>query len=331
MRRLHVEDALTVRLGEDEGAARVDEQRRVPGRQEPHGCGRLGVGQRCAREVEELVAGLVAEAAQLHPLEHGREPLRRELRPAGDVLRLRRPEGAEVAAHQMFDPFVLGGHQRADPLLREAVRVCAALLPGAARGHANEVDPVPDGVRAERIELLARDRPAAQLPSQLASGRCDLAIVLELVDAQPPLLAGPADPRGQERIVAPRDEMDRLAHQRSLDHAPPLQGAREIPPLEPLDGRPQPDVAVRRVLILNPADPFEHPRDRQPHALEEQLPGEQRPVQLSRREDALGHGRRPYRTTYFTVLVLTTCRSGLYDAEHHDLALGEALTTWPYG
>jgi hypothetical protein len=28
-------------------------------------------------------------------------------------------------------------------------------------------------------------------------------------------------------------------------------------------------------------------------------------------------------------LVLTTCRSALYDANHNDPALGEALTTWP--
>jgi hypothetical protein len=30
-------------------------------------------------------------------------------------------------------------------------------------------------------------------------------------------------------------------------------------------------------------------------------------------------------------LVLTTCRSALYDAEHDEVALGEALTTWPFG
>jgi hypothetical protein len=61
------------------------------------------------------------------------------------------------------------------------------------------------------------------------------------------------------------------------------------------------------------------------------LPGEKRPVQVPRRQDTLGHGRRPYRTTFSPVLVLTTCRSALYDAEHDEVALGEALTTWPFG
>jgi hypothetical protein len=31
------------------------------------------------------------------------------------------------------------------------------------------------------------------------------------------------------------------------------------------------------------------------------------------------------------VLVLTTCRSGLYDPEYDDPMLGEALTTWRFG
>ena len=84
--------------------------------------------------------------------------------------------------------------------------------------------------------------------------------------------------------------MDRLAHQRPLDHAPPLERPRQVVALEPLDGRPEADVPVRRVLVLDPADPLEHPRDRQAHTLEEQLPGEERPVQLPRRQDSLGHG-----------------------------------------
>ena len=206
------------------------------------------------------------------------------------------PERAEVAARQVLDAVVLARLERADPLGREPVRVCAALLPRAARRHADQVDPVPDS-NGEGAELLARDRPPAQVPSQLSSSRRDLPVVGALVDAQAPLLARAPDPRGEERVVAPRDEMDRLAHQRPLDHASPPERPRQVVALEPLDGRPEPDVPVRRVLVLDPADPLEHPRDRQAHALEQQLPGEERPVQLPRRQDALGHGRRPCRTT----------------------------------
>ena len=212
----------------------------------------------------------------------------------------------------------------------EPVRVRAALLPRAARRHADEVDPVPDS-SGEGAELLARDRPSAQLPGELPSSRGDLAVVGALVDSQAPLLAGAPDPGGEERIVAPRDEVDRLAHQRPLDHASPRERPRQVVALEPLDRRPEPDVPVRRVLVLDPADPLEHAWNRQPHALQEQLPGEQRPVQLPRRQDALRHDRRPYRTTFFSALVLTTCRPALYDPEHDEVALGEALTTWPSG
>src|SRR5918994_6203078 len=53
VRRLDAEDLWPVLLGEDAGAARVDEQRRVPGRQEPRRRRRLGVRQQPPRNVEQ--------------------------------------------------------------------------------------------------------------------------------------------------------------------------------------------------------------------------------------------------------------------------------------
>ena len=49
------------------------------------------------------------------------------------------------------------------------------------------------------------------------------------------------------------------------------------PPRHP---RPQPGVHRRRVLGLQAADPLERRRQRLSHTREQELPGQQRPVQL---------------------------------------------------
>ena len=85
--------------------------------------------------------------------------------------------------------------------------------------------------------------------------------------------------------------MDRAAHERRLNDGSALQGLREIVPSEAVEARPQPDVGVRRVLVLDTADSLERARDLQTGALEEELSCEQRSVQLTLREGSLG-GRR---------------------------------------
>ena len=65
----NVEDTRPVALGKDLRPPRVDEQRRVPDGQEAHRSGRVLVGQRQPREVDELPAVLVLEAPQLEALE----------------------------------------------------------------------------------------------------------------------------------------------------------------------------------------------------------------------------------------------------------------------
>ena len=64
LRHLRREDPRPMLLGKDTRPPRMDEEHGVPRRQEAHRRRRLGVGQRRAREVEELAARLVAEAAQ---------------------------------------------------------------------------------------------------------------------------------------------------------------------------------------------------------------------------------------------------------------------------
>ena len=67
--------------------------------------------------------------------------------------------------------------------------------------------------------------------------------------------------------------------------AAPCPGQRGA--LEALDARPEPDIRGRCVLGLDAADSLQRPRKGHAAPLEEQLPGEQRAVQLSLREDAL--------------------------------------------
>src|SRR6185436_7107011 len=89
----------------------------------------------------------------------------------------------------------------------------------------------------------------------------------------------------------PRDDVDRAAHECGLDHGASFECTREVVALEPAEARPEPDVRVRRVLILDPGNTLERARDRHAHALEQELAREQRAVQLALGERALRHGR----------------------------------------
>ena len=60
---------------------------------------------------------------------------------------------------------------------------------------------------------------------------------------------------------------------------------------EPGQPRPQPDVARRRVLRLEAADLLDRLGDGQRRALEQQLAGEERAVEVALGEDPLGHRR----------------------------------------
>ena len=112
---------------------------------------------------------------------------------------------------------------------------------------------------------------------------------LPRLEALPPLAAEAPEPGRDQRVVGARDEVDRRAHQRRLDDLTRLERLRQRRPPERAEARPQPDVAGRRVLVLDPADRLERGRDREVVALEEALPGEERAVQVGGRQDALGH------------------------------------------
>ena len=131
-------------------------------------------------------------------------------------------------------------------------------------------------VRHERAQLV-------RMPLEVALLRPGLA------DAQEPLALRLPDRDGEEPVVPTRDDVDRLAHQRGLDDGTPFEGSREIVAPEAFEARPEPDVRVRRVLVLDAAEPLQRTRDRQARTLEKKLPGEQCAVQLALRESALRH------------------------------------------
>ena len=71
------------------------------------GAGVCGVGQRRAREVDQLVAVLGREAAQAQALERRRHHGRGDARPVGDLGRRGGAEAAEVAPHRVVDGVVV--------------------------------------------------------------------------------------------------------------------------------------------------------------------------------------------------------------------------------
>jgi hypothetical protein len=80
--------------------------------------------------------------------------------------------------------------------------------------------------------------------------------------------------------------VDRRAHERALDDRALLERAGQRVALEALQTGPQADVHRRRVLRLESGDELQRARDRDARALEQQLAGEQRPVELAAAERA---------------------------------------------
>ena len=212
--------------GSTPGPASMDEQVRVPVREEADRRGRVLVRGGTSGEVDQLAAPLV-------PVRHEGEIRRSPLRvdhadpgPVGDVLPRRRPESPEVRADEVLQPLLLGRVVRADPVLREGEPVGAPALPRARRRDADEVHPVaqrPDEALRDVAELLDRLRAVARASrsrSAVSRRRCSGGSGLH---ALRPLLARTPDAGGEQPELPARDEVDRRPHQRRLDHRPVLQ------------------------------------------------------------------------------------------------------------
>ena len=205
---VHLDHRLPVLLGEHARAVGPREQDVVPLRQEADGRRGLGVRQRRSWDVEELAALLVAEAAQrLEQLQCSVDLGHADHAPGADVAARRGAEGREVAAED------LGARLDRDVRLRfldrdkpslvarlperrlgvvDDVRCDARHLPGAARIDAGEA------VLARQVGDRLRGRDGSpRLRARAPTGR-----------AAPP--ARPGERRPDQRIVAPRDEVQRL-------------------------------------------------------------------------------------------------------------------------
>lgn len=176
------------------------------------------------------------------------------------------------------------GRDRREPVLRRDVEVGPALLPRARRRCPQEVRPEADAVPDDVVHL----EPLHQIPAparpygeeRACPGRNlgdRLGGDLAAVGAQPPLPPCLAHAGDEERVVARRDGVDGGPHDGALD--------------EPLQSRPQADVARRRILRLQAAEALDRLHRAHAAAFEQQLAGEHRPVQLPLAEHPFRHGR----------------------------------------
>ena len=224
--------------------------------------------------------------------------------PVGEVVARRRPERGEVAARQVLERLVLADRRWAEPVLGERERVRATFVhvpDGGARTSSTstplQASPAgaPGGSNSRRrstissrlrVVPLTSSRSAAFAAARSTRSECGWRT------RSHHCRCALADPDGERPVVARRHEVDRAAHERRLNDRAPLERAVERVALEAVEARPEADVRVRRVLVLDAADPLERAWDREARSLEQQLPREQRAVQLALREDALRHGPR---------------------------------------
>ncbi len=176
---VHADDRLPVLLRKHARPVREREQHVVPLRQEANGRGRLGVRQRRARDVEELAAVLVAEAAQrLEPVERALELGHVHHAPGDDVTARRGPERGEVATED------LGAR------LGRVVRLRLLDRDEAARGRARSRAPSRGGAGRARARARRCQARRASMPvSPCSRSRC--ASASAVVTGPPPRALAP--------------------------------------------------------------------------------------------------------------------------------------------
>ena len=172
------------------------------------------------------------------------------------------------------------------------------MLPRARRWDAYQRRPQADAdpIGWGEVECV-EDLGAPQGPSRQQDARAfvdgaqAVPLIASLRRAEPPVAQRLVDGSHHGPVVAPRDEVDRRAQQRALDDRAPLERPGERIPLEAGDAGPEPDVARRRVLVLQEAHPFQGPGDRDRGAFQQHLPCEQGAVELAFGQDP--RGRHP--------------------------------------
>ena len=171
------EDARPVLLGEHAGPTYVDEQDGVPGRQEPNRRRSVGWRERRAREVEELAAGLVAEAPEPQPSERRAEVARLQSRPTARCRRATRGRTRPGTGERGGRARVLVDVLRPDPALGRARSGSPAVAPTFPTvGHGRDSATVPRTPSTAESSSSAT-RPVRQEPAKLLGLALELALV----------------------------------------------------------------------------------------------------------------------------------------------------------
>lgn len=255
--------------------------------------------KRCARKIDQLPSLGIFEPAQLHICDDRAKRCDLEAGPVGDVGDRRRPEAAQVAARQVFDPRTLVVLIGADPVLGERVEVGSPFGPGSGGRHPNQVDPQ-SGARPgdagktvaleQRGELSLLSGTIGEVFADASRhGRHIEVAGVSAVIGEPCFSAALPRGGGEELVIGHGGHMDRDAHHRRLDDPTLLERLSQRLLSKVPQARPQPDIRRRCVLSLKPPDPLECLVKGQVRPFEKELSSEQGSIQIAFRERSFGH------------------------------------------
>jgi hypothetical protein len=129
--------------------------------------------------------------------------------------------------------------RRADPHVGKREEVGAAAVPRAGGRNAHEVDPDrdagPPDVGSKRVHDLGLPPRTGRQEFPQPGGGTRHRPWLRLLDAPQPRDPVAADGEDERPVVARRRQVDRVPHQRRLDHASPFERTRERVALEALE------------------------------------------------------------------------------------------------
>ena len=294
-------------VAEDPGAVGVREDEVVEPRHESRRRGRLRIGQRRARQVVQHLPVLVPERAHRQSLERLGDRLQpRHARPLADVLLGRRPVRAEIRGDEPVEGSLRFQRRAADLPARCRVDTATAVAPDPRRRHVDHervaLHPPPEEGRGHALPRMRLEQSAHLVVGQLVSVELRLHLLGELRDLrcrQPRLVRrrperrGELAPHGHDRPVrAWSRDVQRAALEQCLDEPAAGERLRQLAALESLQPRPEREVRARRRLGLQSAEPLDRLHGAERLALEQQLPLQQRAIQLAPRENTLRAGHR---------------------------------------
>ena len=281
----------------------VPDQHVVVFGQEPRRGRDVGIGSWRIGKVEQFAPFLIADGDQIRSQRFDRRAETGHAGPRLDVGDRRRSEGREVpddpagCVGPLIDP-------SAQPALHGRPGDRTAPTPDTAWRDLDERQVSGDGV-CHRLLVTVRpacgEAPAEGCPTERRvvhdpATEGDQGVRLDSLE---PLCEGTRGeaacqrglcPRSQREGIACRDEVDRRAHQRGPDGRAILDRRRKMPRVETLESRPECDIRRQWRLRLHPDEVFDGRECRHVVAGQQQLAGEQGPVERPRTEHQAASG-----------------------------------------